>query len=149
MKRQWRIAVLMLAILLGLSSSATAVTAAPAAKPSEGWSSITIWALTDNDANGVFNAGDGYLHEISACLTHKQAHQTFCGGTDYGDVWWEPNVGGTFVTWLDAKDVDIPTGYTLNAITCYNSGILPKGKLCSTRFNKWEAPFKQVARGAD
>lgn len=147
MKRQWRIAIFILAILLVLSSSATAVRAAPAVKPSQGWSSITIWALIDNDGNGIFNPGDGYLHDISACLTHKQVHQTYCSGTDFGDVWWEPNEGGTFVTWLDAKDVDIPAGYTLNAITCYNSGILPKGNLCTTRFNQWEAQFKQVPGG--
>ena len=144
MKRQWQIALLMLAVVFALSSSTAAVTAAPAAKPGEGWSSITVWAFIDNDGDGFITPGDNYLHEVDVRLTHKQAHQTFYGATDYGDVWWEPMVGGTFVTWLDAKDADIPAGYKLNSITCYSSGVQAKGKLCTTRIKKWEAQFKQV-----
>jgi hypothetical protein len=137
MKRKLLIAVMMLAILLGLPRGA-------AAKPLDGWSSITIWAFVDNDRNGSITPGDLYLHEIGACLTHKQAHTTFCGATDFGDVWWEPLAGGTFVARIDALDADLPAGLRLKSITCHSTIPEASGKDCTTWVKKGMAQFKQV-----
>lgn len=143
--KQRRSVAFVLAVLLALVTGANSVAAAPQANPFDGWSSITIWAYLDQDSNGVFTAGEPLLHEVGACLTSRREGWTSCGATDYGDVWWEPLVGGIFVARIDVNDPEIPAGYRLTAISC-NSTIPEKnGKDCVVKLHKAEAQFKQLA----
>lgn len=133
MKHQMGITLLLLSLLLLPFGSVQPVTAAaPALGVSPDLvedSLIDVWVFEDADQNGIYSAGDTGFSDVGVCVLNKDTRVNSCGGTDYGDVWWEIRETGRFVITLNPDT--LPAGYKTRSILCKYTRVDQEYQDCS------------------
>lgn len=130
-------------LLLPLTGIQPAVAAAPAAGASPDLvedSLIDVWVFEDADQNGIYSAGDTGFTDVGVCVLNKDTNINSCGGTDYGDVWWEIREAGKFV--ITVKPDTLPAGYKLHSILCKYTRLDQEYQDCGYNLTNWKTKAK-------